>query len=158
DAGSMDLAVRHLVAQGHTRIGLAIGPQRFVPAERKVAGFTEALRERLGVSDPGEHVATSLFTVEGGQAAATELLAAGHTAIVCGSDIMALVAIRAARSRGLSVPGEVSVVGYDDSPLIAFTDPPLTTIRQSTRLNSSHVSITYAVSSLKTRTTHYSMM
>lgn len=131
DAGSMDLAVRHLVAQGHTRIGLAIGPQRFVPAERKVAGFTEALRERLGVSDPGEHVATSLFTVEGGQAAATELLAAGHTAIVCGSDIMALGAIRAARSRGLSVPGEVSVVGYDDSPLIAFTDPPLTTIRQS---------------------------
>ena len=43
---------------------------------------------------------------------------------------MALGAIRAARARGLSVPDDVSVVGYDDSPLIAFTDPPLTTVRQ----------------------------
>ena len=43
---------------------------------------------------------------------------------------MALGAIRAARSRGLSVPGDLSVVGFDDSPLIAFTDPPLTTVRQ----------------------------
>ncbi|MET8053350.1 substrate-binding domain-containing protein, partial [Streptosporangium sp. NPDC005286] len=45
-------------------------------------------------------------------------------------DLMALGAIRACRDRGLSVPGEVSVVGFDDSPLIAFTDPPLTTVRQ----------------------------
>jgi alanine racemase len=52
------------------------------------------------------------------------------TGIVCGSDLMALGAIREARSRGLQVPGDVSVVGYDDSPLIAFTDPPLTTVRQ----------------------------
>ena len=46
---------------------------------------------------------------------------------------MALGAIRAARARGLSVPGDLSVVGYDDSPLIAFTDPPLTTLRQPVR-------------------------
>src|SRR5690625_5050900 len=99
DACSMDLAVRHLVAHGHTRIGLAIGPQRFVPAERKVAGFTEALRERLGVSDPGEHVATSLFTVTIAVCpAASEPVAAGHTAIVCGADIMARGAAGAARS------------------------------------------------------------
>ncbi len=52
------------------------------------------------------------------------------TGIVCGSDLMALGAIRAARARGLSVPGDISVIGYDDSPLIAFTDPPLTTLRQ----------------------------
>ncbi len=49
---------------------------------------------------------------------------------LCASDLMALGAIRAARSRGLQVPGDVSVVGYDDSPFMAFTDPPLTTIRQ----------------------------
>ena len=48
----------------------------------------------------------------------------------CGSDIMALGAIRAARQRGLRVPQDFSVVGYDDSQLIAFTDPPLTTVRQ----------------------------
>jgi DNA-binding LacI/PurR family transcriptional regulator len=73
----------------------------------------------------------TFFTVEGGQAAADRLLDAGCTAIVCGSDLMALGAIRTIRSRGLDVPRDVSVVGYDDSPLIAFTDPPLTTIRQS---------------------------
>ena len=50
--------------------------------------------------------------------------------MVCASDMMALGAIRAARQRGLDVPKDVSVVGFDDSPLIAFTDPPLTTIRK----------------------------
>src|SRR6185369_12785446 len=75
-------------------------------------------------------VSLSLFGVEGGAAAAGRLLDRGVTGIVCGSDMMALGAIREARSRGLSVPGDVSVVGYDDSPLMAFTDPPLTTIRQ----------------------------
>ncbi|WP_154794645.1 LacI family DNA-binding transcriptional regulator [Occultella kanbiaonis] len=131
DVGSMDLAVRHLISQGHAKIGLAIGPQRFLPATRKMEGFSRALSERLGITDAAPHIATSLFSVEGGQAAATELLESGHTAIVCGSDLMALGAIRAVRSRGLSVPEDVSVVGYDDSPLMAFTDPPLTTIRQS---------------------------
>ena len=66
----------------------------------------------------------------GRQAAAGRLLDRGVTGIVCGSDLMALGAIRAARQRGLVVPRDVSVVGYDDSPLIAFTDPPLTTVRQ----------------------------
>src|SRR5262249_28923249 len=64
------------------------------------------------------------------QAAAGRLFDRGVTGIVCGSDLMALGAIRAARQRGLSIPDDVSVVGYDDSPLIAFTDPPLTTVRQ----------------------------
>src|SRR5699024_10984955 len=50
--------------------------------------------------------------------------------MVCGSDMMALGAIRAARRRGLKIPQDFSVVGYDDSQLVAFTDPPLTTVRQ----------------------------
>src|SRR5699024_5493483 len=54
----------------------------------------------------------------------------GCTAIICGSDLMALGAVRAARSRGLAVPDDVSVIGFDDSPLMAFTDPPLTSLRQ----------------------------
>ncbi|MGH8878492.1 MAG: substrate-binding domain-containing protein, partial [Stackebrandtia sp.] len=61
------------------------------------------------------------------------LYEAGATGLVCGSDLMALGAIRQARSLGLSVPGDVSIVGYDDSPLIAHTDPPLTTLRQPVR-------------------------
>lgn len=133
DAASVELSVRHLVSLGHRRVGLAIGPDRFVPARRKVAAFTEALvRHGLAtdLDDAAEHVVTTLYRVEGGQAAAAELLDSGHTGIVCGSDLMALGAIRAARARGLRVPEDLSVVGYDDSPLIAFTDPPLTTVRQ----------------------------
>ncbi|MFI6394510.1 LacI family DNA-binding transcriptional regulator [Nonomuraea sp. NPDC050540] len=120
------LAVQHLVDLGHARIGLAAGPARFVPVIRKMEGYREA------VGGPGL-VAHSLFSVEGGQAAAAQLLDQGCTGIVCASDLMALGAIRACRERGLSVPGDVSVVGYDDSPLIAFTDPPLTTVRQPIR-------------------------
>jgi DNA-binding LacI/PurR family transcriptional regulator len=55
---------------------------------------------------------------------------AGITGIVCGNDPLALGAIRAVRRLGMSVPGDVSVVGYDDSALMTCTDPPLTTVRQ----------------------------
>lgn len=131
DVRSMYLAVSHLVQLGHSEIGLAVGPDRYVPVQRKTAGFVAAMRECAGREDVGHLVSTSLFSVEGGVLAATRLIERGCTAVICGSDLMALGAIRAARQLGLSVPGEFSVVGYDDSPLIAFTDPPLTTIRQS---------------------------
>jgi LacI family transcriptional regulator, repressor for deo operon, udp, cdd, tsx, nupC, and nupG len=127
DQGAVRTAVNHLAALGHTRFGLATGPDRFVPVERKVAAFRAAMASDARFSGVEEY---SLFSVEGGHAAAVRLLDAGVTAIVCGSDIMALGAVRAVRARGLDVPKDVSVVGFDDSPLMAFTDPPLTTIRQ----------------------------
>ena len=65
-----------------------------------------------------------------GPATAGPLLDRGVTGIVCGSDVMALGVIRAARSRGLRVPEDLSVVGSDDSQMMEFTDPPLTTVRQ----------------------------
>ncbi|MEW2634504.1 LacI family DNA-binding transcriptional regulator [Streptomyces sp. NPDC048389] len=132
DRSAARMAVRHLVDLGHERIGLAIGPTRYVPSLRKAEGFTEALGSMLGLSadEAGAYIQRTLFSVEGGQAAAGLLLDQGCTGIVCGSDLMALGAIRAVRARGLEVPGDVSVVGFDDSPLIAFTDPPLTTVRQ----------------------------
>lgn len=132
DRGAMRLAVTHLAALGHERIGLAVGPKRFVPVRRKIEGFLRSMEEVLGIpaDEAAERIQHSLFTLEGGQAAAAGLLEAGCTAVVCASDMMALGAVRAARQQGLSVPGDVSVVGFDDSPLIAFTDPPLTTIRQ----------------------------
>ncbi|GLU46382.1 LacI family DNA-binding transcriptional regulator [Nocardiopsis ansamitocini] len=128
DRYAAQLAVDHLAALGHTRIGFASGPQRYVPVRRRMAGFKEAMAAKGLESD--DLVELSLFGVEGGHAAASRLLDRGVTAIVCGSDLMALGAVRAARQRGLSVPGDCSVVGYDDSQLIAFTDPPLTTVRQ----------------------------
>ncbi|WOX24745.1 LacI family DNA-binding transcriptional regulator [Streptomyces solicathayae] len=132
DRSAARMAVQHLVDLGHERIGLAIGPTRYVPSRRKAEGFTAALHGLLGMERAAAeaHVRPTLFGVEGGHAAADLLLDQGCTAIVCGSDLMALGAIRAVRARGLDVPRDVSVVGFDDSPLIAFTDPPLTTVRQ----------------------------
>lgn len=123
DAEAISSSVAHLRSLGHTRIGLAVGQQRYQPTRRKTDAF---LAQGL---DPASVVST-IYSVEGGQAAANRLLDAGHTAIVCGSDIMALGAIREARVRGLRVPRDLSVIGYDDSPLMAFTDPALTTVRQ----------------------------
>ncbi|WP_328678582.1 LacI family transcriptional regulator [Streptomyces sp. NBC_00322] len=132
DRAAMHLAVTHLASLGHTRIGLAVGPKRFVPVLRKIEGFQQAMEVQLGLSaeESEQLIQHSLYTLEGGQAAAGALIGLGCTAVVCASDMMALGAIRAARGLGLEVPRDISVVGFDDSPLIAFTDPPLTTIRQ----------------------------
>ncbi|MEH1014159.1 LacI family DNA-binding transcriptional regulator [Micromonospora sp. CPCC 206060] len=132
DREAVELGVAHLVALGHRRIGLITGPDRFVPVQRKVAGYRAAMRRLTELPDSElESLAElSLFGVEGGGAAAARLIDRGVTGMVCGSDLMALGAVRAARQRGLSVPHDLSVVGYDDSPLMAFTDPPLTTMRQ----------------------------
>ena len=129
---AMELAVSHLVALGHRRIGFASGPERFIVVQRKLAGYRTSMKAQLGLPDEDldPMVALSMFGVEGGEAAGRQLLDAGVTAVVCGSDMMALGVIRAARQRGLTVPGGVSVVGYDDAPMMEFTDPPMTTIRQ----------------------------
>jgi DNA-binding LacI/PurR family transcriptional regulator len=132
DRYSMRHAISHLVELGHERIGMATGPARYVPVVRKLEGFLAANATLLGVDErtARQRVAHTIFSVAGGQQAARALVDRGCTAIVCGSDLMALGAIRALREEGLSVPQDVSVIGYDDSPLVAFTDPPLTTMRQ----------------------------
>ena len=123
DAEAVAASVAHLRSLGHERIGLAVGPARFLPTQRKSSAFLE-----LGFGK--DSIERTIFTPEGGQVAAARLLATGHTAIICGSDLMALGVIREAHSRGLRVPEDLSVIGFDDSPLMAFTDPPLTTVRQ----------------------------
>ncbi len=132
DRAAMRLAVTHLVQLGHTRIGFAAGPERFMPSRRKREGFAAAVNEHLGLSEAeaAGWIVGGLYNVEGGEAASRVLLERGATAIVCGSDLMALGAIRSARKSGLHVPHDVSVVGFDDSSLVQFVDPPLTTIRQ----------------------------
>lgn len=129
DDDAITQAYNHLRTLGHEKIGMAMGPKRFVPALRKAVAFTRL----IGADSLDDvHIVYSLFTVEGGQQAAGKLIDSGHTAIICGSDMMALGAIRAARARGLHVPRDISVVGFDDSPMVAFTNPPLTTLRQRT--------------------------
>jgi DNA-binding LacI/PurR family transcriptional regulator len=127
DALAVQLALRHVVQLGHTRVGLALGPARYTPAARRIAAFERALLHLDGITGVVE---CSQYTVEGGAAATHALLDAGVTAVLCGSDIMAMGAIRAARLRGLQVPDEVSVIGSDDGLLAQYSDPPLTTVRQ----------------------------
>jgi DNA-binding LacI/PurR family transcriptional regulator len=130
DAAGVDSSVRHLAAMGHRSIALLIGPDRLAPARAKISAFSLALSEQLGITDAEPHIFHTLYTLEGGKEAAKAMVSSGHTALICGSDLMALGAIQGVRSLGLDVPKDVSVVGYDDSPLIAFVDPPLTTVHQ----------------------------
>lgn len=119
----------HLAALGHERISRAIGPRRYVPTDELSAGFHAAL---AGAGLPGseELVCETLYGIEGGHAAASSLLDAGATGIVCASDRMALGAIRALREAGLDVPDDVSVVGFDDAA------PTPTSARRSHRYSS----------------------
>ena len=129
DAVAMDQAFGHLASLGHTRIGLILGPPDHVPSLRKAEAFGNAAERAGGVVDPAL-VERTMFSLEGGQAAATRLIRNGATGIVCASDPLALGAIRAARRQGMRVPGDLSVVGFDDSAFMNCTDPPLTTVRQ----------------------------
>ncbi len=129
DVVAVEQAMGHLISLGHTRIGLVLGPPDHVPSARKLEA-AHAVATRAGLAFTDEQVEHTLFSLEGGQAAASRLLRRGVTAVVCASDPLALGAIRAARRAGMSVPRDVSVVGYDDSALMNCTDPPLTTLRQ----------------------------
>ena len=129
DTAAVQQAYAHLSSLGHRRIGLLVGPEDHTPSERKIAAF-RALLPEAERADLRSRVGHALFSFEGGHAAAGEMFAAGITGLICGSDVLALGAIRAARRAGLKVPGDVSVVGYDDSAFMNYTDPPLTTLRQ----------------------------
>ncbi len=120
DVAAAEMALGHLRSLGHERIGMVLGPPDHVPSRRKLDAAD---------LDP-EFVEHTMFSLEGGHAAAARLIRRGVTGVICASDVMALGAIRAARRAGLSVPDDVSVIGYDDSALMNCTDPPLTTLRQ----------------------------
>ncbi|MBZ6295624.1 LacI family DNA-binding transcriptional regulator [Streptomyces olivaceus] len=129
DAVAVGQSWRHLASLGHERIGLVLGPSDHIPSRRKLAAARQAA-EAMDAVLPDTHVERAMFSLEGGQAAATRLLDRGVTGVICASDPLALGAVRAARRRGLHVPRDVSVVGYDDSAFMTCTEPPLTTVRQ----------------------------
>ncbi|MCQ4210837.1 LacI family DNA-binding transcriptional regulator [Streptomyces longispororuber] len=129
DSVAAEQAWRHLASLGHERIGLVLGPADHEPSRRKLAA-ARLVAQASGAPLSDAFVERSIFSLEGGQAAAARLLERGVTGIVCASDPIALGAIRAARRRGLSVPRDLSVVGFDDSSFMTCTEPPLSTVRQ----------------------------
>ena len=107
----------------------AVLRERSLPTVLVNAAAFLAVRDRHGHTGP-PLVSRAPFAMAEAQVAATRLFGDGTGALICASDVTAIGAIRAAHRMGLSVPGDVSIIGYDDSPVMACTDPPLTTIRQ----------------------------
>ncbi len=124
-------ATRHLLNLGHRRIGIVAGTGVLMATRARVAGFRSAM-EVAGVPVDESLVFTNAQTEEASPDAALQLLDRPDraTAIFATSDVKALGVYEAARVLGLAVPGDVSVVGYDDLQFARWAGPPLTTIRQ----------------------------
>ena len=128
NAAGAAAATQHLLGLGHQTVYHVAGPLSCLDAKERVDGWRQALRE-AGAAEPavlaGDWSASSGYEL-GGELATEP----GLTAVFCGNDTMALGVIRALAERGLRVPGDVSVVGFDDVPEAGFYLPPLTTVRQ----------------------------
>lgn len=124
-------ATEHLLALGHRRIGFIEGPPRLLCSRARLDGYRAALDAAdLGVD--AELIQQGDFYHESGFAGGTALLDVDDppTAIFASSDQMALGVYEALRQRGLRVPADMSVVGFDDLPEVRWSSPPLTTVRQ----------------------------
>ena len=123
-------AAEHLIAQGHRRIGLVAGPHGFRSALERRLGFEDALGD-AGIALPRSMIADGNYTFESGLVAAERLLdlMPRPTAILSCNDEMAAGVIHAARQRGLDIPRDLSIIGFDDTPIAAHVWPPLTTVR-----------------------------
>lgn len=124
-------AVRHLAGHGRKRIATIAGPQDMGAGIDRLEGYREGIAEARLAHDE-RLVVTSDFTYEGGATAMRRLLetAPDLDAVFAASDLMAAGALSALRAAGRDVPGGVAIVGFDDSPLAAATEPPLTSVRQ----------------------------
>lgn len=128
DALGIRAAVTHLHELGHSRIALLTGRTHVVPALRKAEAFTQVMEELVGDRSP--IIEETFYTYEAAAAHTNGLIERGVTAIVTGSDLQALGAIRTITSLGLSVPEDISVIGFDDSFLMSHLSPGLTTVHQ----------------------------
>lgn len=119
---------------GHREIGLIAGPRTYRSAHERNGGFLDALAKR-GIHLPAHRIFEGGYTFESGVAGAEHLLAQEPrpTAIFACNDEMAAGAYKAVFRRGLRIPQDISIVGYDDSPLASRLWPPLTTVRLAIR-------------------------
>lgn len=122
---------RHIISLGHRRIGFIIGHPNQLASERRLAGYCDAMAE-AGLPTPDELRAQGLFTYRSGLDAAEQLLHLEDmpTAIFASNDDMAAATVAVAHRRGMDVPGDLTVCGFDDTTLAVTIWPELTTIRQ----------------------------
>lgn len=130
ELGAARLAVNHLLGLGHRRIAFLGGPRRSTTVRDRQAGFVQALDE-AGVDVDQSLLLDAALSREGGAEGVQSLIAAGHafTAMVAATDEVAFGAIAGLRAVGRSVPGDVSVVGFNGVGMCEFVNPPLTSLR-----------------------------
>jgi DNA-binding LacI/PurR family transcriptional regulator len=126
-----DAVTTHLISLGRARVGHITGSRGTVAGEDRVAGYRRAML-RAGLSTDGL-IVDGDFTHAAGIAGTGALLDRGVDAIFCGNDATAGGALETIRARGLRVPDDVALAGFDDLEFAAHLDPPLTTVRQGVR-------------------------
>ena len=128
----LEQAIRHLVDLNHERIAYIGGPAGLLSAAKRLQAFRESFARHLPLTPPPALYEAD-FHLEGGRRAATKMLSQPEhpTAVVVANDLMALGVLRECRRAGLSVPRDISIVGFDDIAFAALADPPLTTVRLS---------------------------
>jgi LacI family transcriptional regulator len=130
DEGSARRATEHLITLGHRRIGFIAGSEEYDLSNWRIDGWREAM-DAAGLSQDGLCTRGD-FSYESGVVAANELLDldAPPTAIIASNDQMTLAALDTANQRGLKVPDDLSLISFDNTPVVRFTDPKLTAIDQ----------------------------
>lgn len=130
DARSSRMATEYLLGLGHKRIGFIAGPAEYSLSGRRLDGWREAMADAgcdtTNLMQPGN------FSYASGAEAARMLLRSDNrpTAIIASNDQMALATLDTARAEQLSVPADLSIISFDDTPIMRFTDPPMTAINQ----------------------------
>ncbi len=134
DTAAIYRAVRWLVELGHRHIGHIAGPQTQWSARRRLQAYHQAMHD-AGIEVQPHWIAEGQYTPPSGKAAMEMLLcrAPELTAVVCGNDWMAMGAIEAVYQKGLRIPEDISLIGFDDIDSAQWFTPPLTTIRQPMR-------------------------
>jgi LacI family transcriptional regulator len=130
DEGSARLATEHLVALGHQRVGLIAGPTEYSLSEWRIDGWKAAKAAHALNTD--RLCVRGDFSFESGLAAARQLLdlPTPPTAIIASNDQMAMAVLEVAKERSIDIPGDLSLISFDNSPVVRFTQPQLTAIDQ----------------------------
>lgn len=126
-----ELAAQFLISYGHTKLAMITGPQNYHVVAQRSRGFVDEIVNN-GVTIDEDLIVDGDFSFEGGASAFRSLLQndRAFTAIFCQNDLMAAAVIDVCRVEGISVPSELSVVGFDDTKIATMTSPKLSTIRQ----------------------------